>query len=59
MCSVVGVAELTRVSQNVVASTYRPFEIYAACGLLYLVLNLAISAAGAWAHRRLAHEGGR
>jgi polar amino acid transport system permease protein len=55
LISVVGVAELTRVSQNIAVSSFRQFEIYSACAVLYLVLNLAISGAGAVAHRRLSH----
>jgi len=57
LISVVGVSELTRVSQNIVATTYRPLEIYVAGGVLYLVLNLALSGLGLWLSRRLG--GGR
>ncbi len=53
LISVVGVAELTRVSQNIVATSYRPLEIYLAGGVLYLVLNLALSGLGLWLQRRL------
>jgi polar amino acid transport system permease protein len=53
LISVVGVAELTRVSQNIVATSYRPLEIYLAGGVLYLVLNLVLSGLGLWLQRRL------
>lgn len=53
LISVVGVAELTRVSQNIVATSYRPLEIYLAGGVLYLVLCLALSGLGLWLQRRL------
>lgn len=53
LISVIGIAELTRTSQNIAASTYRPLEIYLAAAALYLVLNLAIAMAGRVAERRL------
>ena len=37
LVSVVGVIELTRMAQDLAASTYRPLELYAAAGLIYLV----------------------
>lgn len=53
LISVIGIAELTRTSQNIAASTFRPLEIYLAAAALYLVLNLAIAMAGRVAERRL------
>ena len=53
LISVVGVAELTRVGMNIASATYRPLEIYLACGGLYLVLNGAIALAGSRLERRL------
>ncbi len=54
LISVVGVAELTRVSMNIASSTYRPLEIYLACAALYLVLSSAIAFLGGRVERRLA-----
>jgi polar amino acid transport system permease protein len=54
LVSVVGIAELTRVSMNIASSTYRPLEAYAAAGAFYLAINLCIAGLGAVAERRLA-----
>jgi polar amino acid transport system permease protein len=54
LISVVGVADVTRTAQNIAASTYRPLEAYVAAGLVYLVINGALSLAGHRAERRLA-----
>jgi polar amino acid transport system permease protein len=54
LISVVGVADITRTAQNIAASTYRPLEAYVAAGLVYLVINGALSLAGHRAERRLA-----
>lgn len=53
LISVIGIAELTRTSQNIAASTYRPLEIYLAAAALYLVLNLILASAGRMAERKL------
>ena len=52
LVSVVGVIELTRMAQDLAASTYKPIELYAAAGLIYLVINWLVAAAGAHAERR-------
>ncbi len=52
LVSVVGIAELTRVSMNIAAMTYRPLEAYVGGGLFYLAINLALAGAGALAERR-------
>jgi polar amino acid transport system permease protein len=52
LISVVGVAELTRVSQTIAASTYRPLEMYVTAGVLYLIINGALAALGATIERR-------
>src|SRR5579883_3541189 len=57
LVSVVGIAELTRVSMNIAAMTYRPLEAYVGGGLFYLAINLALAGAGALAERRFG--GGR
>ena len=54
LVSVVGIAELTRVSMNIASSTYRPLEAYAAAGAFYLAINLCVAGLGAAAERRLA-----
>jgi polar amino acid transport system permease protein len=53
LVSVVGVAELTRTSQNIAASTYRPLEAYLAAALIYFVINGALSLAAHYAEHRL------
>ena len=53
LVSVVGVIELTRMAQDLAASTYKPIELYAAAGLVYLAINWAVAALGALAERRL------
>jgi len=59
LVSVVGIAELTRVSMNIASATYRPLEAYLAGGLFYLVINLCLAALGALAERRLGAPGAR
>jgi polar amino acid transport system permease protein len=54
LVSVVGIAELTRVSMNIASSTYRPLEAYVGGGLFYLAINLCLAGLGAIAERRLA-----
>lgn len=44
--SVVGLIELTRMAQNLAASTYMPLPIFATAGLIYLVINLGVAAIG-------------
>lgn len=46
LVSVVGVVELTRMAQDLAASTYRPLELYAAAGLIYLIINIVVAASG-------------
>jgi polar amino acid transport system permease protein len=59
LVSVVGIAELTRVSMNIASMTYRPLEAYVGGGLFYLAINLALAGMGALAERRLAQDGAR
>ncbi len=54
LVSVVGIAELTRVSMNIASQTYRPFEAYLGGGMFYLAINLCLAALGAVTERRLA-----
>jgi len=53
LVSVVGVVELTRMAQDLAASTYRPLELFAVAGCLYLVVNWLLAAGGATAERLL------
>ena len=46
LVSVVGVVELTRMAQDLSASTFRPLELFAAAGLLYFVTNWTLSRLG-------------
>lgn len=46
LVSVVGVVELTRMAQDLAASTFRPLELFAAAGLLYFVTNWMLSRLG-------------
>jgi polar amino acid transport system permease protein len=59
LVSVVGIAELTRVSMNIASMTYRPLEAYVGGGLFYLAINLTLAGFGALAERRLAASGAR
>lgn len=51
LVSVVGVIELTRMAQDLAASTYRPLPMYATAGFLYLIIN-AVIAIGARSYER-------
>lgn len=53
LISVVGVAELTRVSMDIASSTYRPLEAYITAGVIYLLINLCLAAFGTLAERGL------
>lgn len=46
LVSVVGIVELTRMAQNLASSTYRPVELFASAGLLYLIINWFIASGG-------------
>ncbi len=46
LVSVVGVVELTRMAQDLSASTFRPLELFAVAGLLYFVTNWTLSRLG-------------
>ena len=59
LVSVVGIAELTRVSMNIASQTYRPLEAYVGGGLFYLAINLCLAGLGGLAEQRLAKAGAR
>lgn len=47
LVSVVGVVELTRMAQDLAASTFTPLPLFAAAGLIYLVINWLVALGGA------------
>jgi len=53
LASTITVIELLRTSQQLVASTYRPTEIYAAAAVLYILMCLGLSAMGGAVRRAL------
>lgn len=57
LVSYIGVQELIRNSQLLVSTTFRPFEVYTATLIIYLVLTIAISQVFGWLERR--HATGR
>ena len=56
LVSVIAVTELMRVSQQIVATTYRPFEIYITAAIIYIVINFLLSLIGRMAEQRLARR---
>ena len=59
LVSVVGLIELTKMAQNLSASTYKPLPIFACAGLIYLVINAVVAFAGRRAERALPGLPGR
>jgi len=53
LASVVGIGELTRISQNITGETYRPLEIYVAAAAIYFLINLVVSLLGRLAEHKL------
>jgi polar amino acid transport system permease protein len=53
LISVIGISELTRVSMNIAATTFRPLEAYIGAGIFYLAINLCLAGCGNLAERRL------
>lgn len=53
LVSVVGVADLTRTSQNIVARDLHPMQWYVVAALVYLVINTAVAALGRAVERQL------
>jgi polar amino acid transport system permease protein len=53
LISVIAVADLLRVSQQIVAVTYRPLELYVVTAGIYLILTSCIALFGHLAERRL------
>ena len=56
LISVIGLAELTRVTQNLAASNFQPFEFYLTAALVYFILNSVISVLGLWIESRISRR---
>lgn len=54
LVSVVGILEVTRMSQALAGTTFRPIEAYLAAGCIYLAINLCLAAVGRVMEQRLA-----
>jgi polar amino acid transport system permease protein len=55
LVSVVGVTDLTRASQNIVARDLQPLQWYLAAGAIYLLINMLLSRLGRLAEQRLGY----
>ena len=53
LASVVGIGELTRISQNITGETYRPLEIYVTAAVIYFVINWILSIMGRLVEKKL------
>jgi polar amino acid transport system permease protein len=53
LVSVVGVVELTRMAQDLDTSLYKPIQLYSCAGLLYFLINRAVSSFGRLVERRM------
>ncbi|MEZ2720000.1 amino acid ABC transporter permease [Paenalcaligenes hominis] len=51
LISIVGVTELTRMAQNIAASTFAPMEAYLGAAFVYFLINGVLSVIGYWAER--------
>jgi polar amino acid transport system permease protein len=56
LISAVAVTELLRVSEGIVAATYRPAEVYGAAACIYFAINFSISMLGRTLHSRLSRS---
>ena len=54
LISVIAVTELMRTSQQIVAVTFRPFEVYILAAAIYLTMNIIIAKLGSLTEGRLA-----
>jgi polar amino acid transport system permease protein len=53
LVSVVGIVELTRMAQDLAASTYLPLQIFSAAALIYLIICWSIAIIGRFTERAL------
>jgi polar amino acid transport system permease protein len=54
LLAVITVVEVFRTAQQIGSTSFRPFETFAAAGLVFLALSLVISQFGLWLERRYA-----
>lgn len=54
LVSVVGIMDITRASQALAATTFRPLEAYIAAACVYLAINLCLAAVGRILEHRMA-----
>jgi polar amino acid transport system permease protein len=54
LVSVVGILEITRSSQALAATTFRPLEVYIAAACIYLAINLCLAGLGRYLEHRMA-----
>ena len=54
LVSVVGILEITRSSQALAATTFRPLEVYLAAACIYLAINLCLAGVGRFLEHRMA-----
>ncbi|ANE77035.1 glutamine ABC transporter permease GlnP [Dickeya solani] len=53
LCIVIGVSELTRQAQEIIAGNFRALEILTATAIIYLVITLILTIGMRWLERRL------
>lgn len=58
LVSVIAVTELTRRSQQIASTTFKPLETYLLAGLIYMIINLSLAYIGRRVEKRLAVSGG-
>ena len=57
LVSVIAVTELTRRSQQIASTTFKPLEVYLIAGIIYVIINLSLAYLGRRIERRLAVSG--
>lgn len=53
LVSIVGIMEVTRASQALAATTFRPLEVYIAAACVYLIINLCLATFGRYLEHRM------
>ncbi|QLP97502.1 MAG: amino acid ABC transporter permease [Rhodoblastus sp.] len=54
LVSLVGIVEVTRMSQSLSSATMRPLEIYSGAAIIYLAINLCLAALGRYVEEKVA-----
>lgn len=54
LASVITVAELTQITYSIMASNYRPFEMFTLLAAIFMIINGALMALQPWVERRFA-----